>query len=146
MSRRRRRSRLSGYARVPRRQSPGATRLMAKPRATMVKRVKGIRTEAAEAITGAGSTDELDQIRVRYLGRKAELTGILRGIAELPAEERGPVGQAANEARAELEGLFERRAENGRAACRERGAVGGGGVTGKEKAREEAEQLQEVVR
>ena len=41
---------------------------------------------------------ELEELRVRYLGRKAELTGILRGIAELPPEERGPVGAAGNEA------------------------------------------------
>jgi phenylalanyl-tRNA synthetase alpha chain len=46
---------------------------------------------------------------VRYLGRKSELTGVLRGIRELPAEERGPVGQAANTVRAAIEsGLAER--------------------------------------
>ena len=39
-------------------------------------------------------------------GRKAELTAILRGIAELPADERGPVGKAGNEARQELESLL----------------------------------------
>ena len=50
----------------------------------------------------------LEELRVRYLGRKAELTAILRGIAELPAEQRGPVGKAANEARVELEELLER--------------------------------------
>src|SRR5215210_5212565 len=76
----------------------------------MVERIEEIRKEAAEAIGAASTTAELEQLRVRYLGRKAELTGILRGIAELPAEQRGPVGKAANEARAELEGLLERRA------------------------------------
>ena len=55
-------------------------------------------------------TAELEELRVRYLGRKAELTTILRGIAELPAEERGPVGKAANEARVALEALIEARA------------------------------------
>jgi phenylalanyl-tRNA synthetase alpha chain len=76
----------------------------------MVDRIEQIRREAQEAISAAGSTDELEQLRVRYLGRKAELTGILRGIAELPAEERGPVGKAGNEARVALESLLQSRA------------------------------------
>ena len=54
---------------------------------------------------------ELEELRVRYLGRKAELTQILRGIAQLPPEERGPVGGAANKARKELEALIEQSAE-----------------------------------
>jgi phenylalanyl-tRNA synthetase alpha chain len=72
-------------------------------------RIEEIRGEAAEAIAAAGSTAELEELRVRYLGRKAELTTILRGIAELPAEERGPVGKAGNEARAALEQALEAR-------------------------------------
>jgi phenylalanyl-tRNA synthetase alpha chain len=76
----------------------------------MVERIQQIQSEASDAIAKASGTAELEQLRVRYLGRKAELTGILRSIAELPAEERGPVGKAANEARVELEGLLERRA------------------------------------
>src|SRR5919201_1833137 len=73
------------------------------------ERIEQIRGEATEAIRSAGSTDELEGLRVRYLGRKAELTQILRGIAELPEEERGPVGKAGNEARQELESLLESR-------------------------------------
>jgi phenylalanyl-tRNA synthetase alpha chain len=72
-------------------------------------RIAEIRSEGAEAIAAAGSTDELEELRVRYLGRKAELTSILRGIAELPADERGPVGKAGNEARAALEQALEAR-------------------------------------
>jgi phenylalanyl-tRNA synthetase alpha chain len=74
-------------------------------------RVEEIRSEAGAAIEAAPGTAELEELRVRYLGRKAELTAILRGIAELPAEERGKVGSAANRARKELEGLIEARAE-----------------------------------
>jgi phenylalanyl-tRNA synthetase alpha chain len=76
----------------------------------MVDRIEQIRREAQEAISAAGSTEELEQLRVRYLGRKAELTGILRGIAELPGDQRGPVGKAGNEARVALESLLEGRA------------------------------------
>ncbi len=73
----------------------------------MLERIEEIRGEATAAIAAAGSTAELEELRVRYLGRKAELTSILRGIAELPAEERGKVGGAANKARKELESLLE---------------------------------------
>jgi len=75
----------------------------------MLERIEEIGTEAAAAIESAPGTAELEELRVRYLGRRAELTGILRGIAELPAEERGVVGAAANRARQELEGLIEAR-------------------------------------
>jgi phenylalanyl-tRNA synthetase alpha chain len=71
-----------------------------------------LRSEAETAVRGAGSTGELEELRVRYLGRKSELTATLRSIGELPPEERGPVGKAANEVRIALEGLLaERTAE-----------------------------------
>ena len=73
----------------------------------MLERIEEIRGEAATAIADADSTAALEELRVRYLGRKAELTTILRGIAELPPEERGQVGGSANKARKELEALLE---------------------------------------
>jgi phenylalanyl-tRNA synthetase alpha chain len=69
----------------------------------MLERIEEIRQEAGAAIEAAGGTVELEELRVRYLGRKAELTTILRGIAELPGPERGKVGAAANQARQALE-------------------------------------------
>src|SRR3954462_7815975 len=62
-----------------------------------------LRSEAEAAIAQATSASELEELRVKYLGRKSELTGILRSIATLPPEERGPTGKAANEARVTLE-------------------------------------------
>jgi phenylalanyl-tRNA synthetase alpha chain len=73
----------------------------------MLERIEEIRGEAATAIAAAGDSAALEELRVRYLGRKAELTAILRGIAELPPEQRGAVGGAANKARKELESLLE---------------------------------------
>src|SRR4051812_35211468 len=72
-------------------------------------RIEQLRSEAEAAIAAASDAAELEELRVRYLGRKAELTGILRGIGQLPAEERGPVGTAGNEARQALERLLEGR-------------------------------------
>ncbi|MBS1887702.1 MAG: phenylalanine--tRNA ligase subunit alpha [Actinobacteria bacterium] len=77
----------------------------------MLEQIEKIRVAATEAIAAASSSAALEELRVSYLGRKAELTQILRGIAQLPAEERGRVGGAANKARKELEALIERSAE-----------------------------------
>jgi phenylalanyl-tRNA synthetase alpha chain len=69
-----------------------------------------LRADAEAAIGAAGSASELEELRVRYLGRKSQLTQALRSIGELPPEQRGPVGKEANEVRRALEGLVERRA------------------------------------
>jgi phenylalanyl-tRNA synthetase alpha chain len=73
------------------------------------ERIEEIRREASDAIAKAASSEELEGLRVAWLGRKAELTTILRGIAELPAVERGAVGKSGNEARQELESLIDAR-------------------------------------
>ncbi|MDP9228449.1 MAG: phenylalanine--tRNA ligase subunit alpha [Actinomycetota bacterium] len=76
----------------------------------MIERIEQIRGEASDAIGSASTSGELEELRVRFLGRKSELTTILRGISELPADQRGPVGKIGNEVRQELEELIERRA------------------------------------
>src|SRR5437899_5308311 len=75
----------------------------------MTERIDQLRSEAEAAIAGAASAAELEELRIRLLGRKAELPQLLRGVRDLPAEERGPVGKAANEARAALEALIAER-------------------------------------
>jgi len=72
-------------------------------------RLNAIRAEAEAAIADASSTPRLEELRVRYLGRKAELTTMLRSIGELPPEQRGPVGKGANEVKRALEALLEQR-------------------------------------
>lgn len=76
----------------------------------MIERIEELRAEAQTAIAGAGSSDALEELRVKYLGRKAELPQLLRGVAQLEAAERGAVGKAANEARQALEALIQARA------------------------------------
>ncbi len=66
--------------------------------------------EAQEAVDGAGSSTELEQIRVRYLGRKAELPNLLRQVVKLPAEERAATGKAANEVRQAITARIDQKA------------------------------------
>jgi phenylalanyl-tRNA synthetase alpha chain len=77
----------------------------------MIERIEQLRAEAETAIAGAPGSEELERLRVRYLGRKAELPQLLRGVAELPPEQRGAVGKAANQARQALEAMIEQRSQ-----------------------------------
>ncbi len=72
-------------------------------------RVDAIAREAREAVVAARTAAELEQVRVKYLGRQGALTLLLRTLGTLPAEERPQVGAAANEAKRELEALVEER-------------------------------------
>ncbi|WDT94466.1 phenylalanine--tRNA ligase subunit alpha [Thermoleophilum album] len=65
--------------------------------------------EARGAVASAESLAELDELRVRFLGRRSQLATVLRSIGSLPAERRAEVGKRANAARVELEELFARR-------------------------------------
>jgi phenylalanyl-tRNA synthetase alpha chain len=76
----------------------------------MIDRIDQIKAEAQAAIDAAQNTNALEETRIQYLGRKAELPNLLRGVAQLPPEERGKVGKAANEARQALEQAIEQRA------------------------------------
>jgi len=73
------------------------------------ERIAQIRAEAEQAIDTAADTQALEDARIRFLGRKAELPNLLRTVAELPAELRAGVGKAANEARQSLERAIELR-------------------------------------
>jgi phenylalanyl-tRNA synthetase alpha chain len=75
----------------------------------MIERIDQLRAEAEQAIPTASSSEALEELRVRYLGRKAELPQLLREVASLPPEQRGAVGKAANQARQALEALIEAR-------------------------------------
>jgi phenylalanyl-tRNA synthetase alpha chain len=77
----------------------------------MIERIDELRAQAEAEIAAAAAPDALEDLRVRYLGRKAELPQMLRGVAQLPPDQRGVVGKAANQARQALESLIERRAQ-----------------------------------
>jgi phenylalanyl-tRNA synthetase alpha chain len=76
----------------------------------MIERIEQLRAQAEGEISVADSSEALEGLRVGYLGRKAELPRLLRGVAELEPAQRGEVGKAANQARQALEALIDARA------------------------------------
>lgn len=68
-----------------------------------------IRSEAVAAVNTASDASELDAVRVRYLGKKGELTGLLKTLGKLPAEERPAAGAAINELKAEVQHAIDAR-------------------------------------
>jgi phenylalanyl-tRNA synthetase alpha chain len=75
------------------------------------ERIAEIESEAVAAIAAAPSTAALEDTRIRFLGRRAELPNLLRGVAELPPAERAATGQAANRVRQKLEAAIAARAQ-----------------------------------
>ena len=76
----------------------------------MEKSLQEIRERVLAELSEAKASSKLEQIRVSVLGKKGELTGLLRGMGKLPAEERPRVGQLVNEVRAALEEALDKRA------------------------------------
>ena len=75
----------------------------------MKEQLAQIRAAALTAFEAAGDSAALDALRVQYLGKKGELTAVLKQMGKLSAEERPAMGQLANEVRAALEEALERR-------------------------------------
>ena len=69
----------------------------------MKDRLQKIRNEAIAQIKAAGGMDALNDIRVSFLGKKGELTAIMKSMRDIPPEERPAFGQMVNEARQEIE-------------------------------------------
>ncbi len=72
----------------------------------MKEMLEKIKTDASAAIESAADLKALDDIRVKYLGKKGEITAVLRGMGALSAEERPIVGALANTVREEIEALI----------------------------------------
>jgi len=85
-----------------------------------MERLGRLAEEGERAVLEAATPAELEELRVRYLGRKAELTQILRSIPALPEEWRAQLGKGGNEARRALEALLEERSAALEASALER--------------------------
>lgn len=68
--------------------------------------VAQIKNEVIERLSQAESLDSINELQFKYLGRKGLLTGMLKSVKDLPADERKQAGQLANQARLELENLI----------------------------------------
>lgn len=90
----------------------------------MKQRLEALKSEALEQLMGVADAGRLNDLRVHYLGKKGQLTEILRGMGALSAEERPFIGQVANDVRAAIEIViaekqeaFDRAATAGRLAA-----------------------------
>ena len=71
--------------------------------------LSAVQQRATEEISAASSLDELDKTRVRYLGKKGDLSKVLGGMGKLSAEERPKIGALANQAKTALQSQIEQR-------------------------------------
>ena len=74
----------------------------------MKEQLNQILSQALGQVSSVPSQQTLEAARVKFLGKKGELTGILRGMGKLSAEERPVIGQLANEVRAQIEQAIEK--------------------------------------
>ena len=86
----------------------------------MKQQLNDIRVQALAAFEAADSLAALDALRVQYLGKKGELTAVLKMMGKLSPEERPQMGQLANDVRAALERALEERGRELEAAALER--------------------------
>lgn len=77
----------------------------------MKQQLEKIKTEALNALNSTTAKDVLENLRVKYLGKKGEITGILKQMGGLSAEERPIIGQLANQIRADIEEKIAERAK-----------------------------------
>ncbi len=77
----------------------------------MKEQLNSIRMQAEQELSNVGTITELENIRVKYLGKKGELTTVLRGMGSLSPEERPVIGQLANEIREALEAKIDKAKE-----------------------------------
>ena len=71
-----------------------------------------LRQTAQKELSKASDTETLNNLRVKYLGKKGSLTSILRGMGALSKEERPLIGKLVNEVRSDLEELIKNRLED----------------------------------
>ena len=73
----------------------------------MKEKLENIKREALKQIQESDAPEKLNDVRVKYLGKKGELTAVLKGMKDVAAEERPKVGQLVNETRAAIEEVLE---------------------------------------
>jgi phenylalanyl-tRNA synthetase alpha chain len=77
----------------------------------MLKKLEEIKSKAIDELNRIADLKELEAWRVRHLGKKSELTQILRGLSSLSVEERKAIGSFANDAKSVIELLYKQNME-----------------------------------
>ena len=85
----------------------------------MKEKLQSIKEEALKAIEQADLPEKLNDVRVKYLGKKGELTAVLKGMKDVAPEDRPKVGQMVNETREAIEKVMEERKVKRERAIRE---------------------------
>src|SRR6185295_10444237 len=102
-ARRSRRPRSRGVRRDRLARQVEARRLDTAPRASVRSDLERIRAAALADLDRATDDAVLEDVRLRYLGKKGELTSVLRGMREVPEAERPAIGELVNTIKAEVE-------------------------------------------
>ena len=84
----------------------------------MKEKLQNIKEEALKAIEAADMPEKLNDVRVKFLGKKGELTAVLKGMKDVAPEDRPKVGQMVNETRAAIEAVLEENKEKMEKAIR----------------------------
>ena len=75
----------------------------------MKQQLLDIKEECVKAVAAGASSEELENIRIKFLGRKGELTNILRSLSSLDAAQRSEIGALSNAVKEELSSLIDKR-------------------------------------
>ncbi|HIV85778.1 MAG TPA: phenylalanine--tRNA ligase subunit alpha [Candidatus Monoglobus merdigallinarum] len=75
----------------------------------MKEQLNAIKAQAEAELAKSDALDALEALRIKYLGKKGELTAIMKGMGKLPPEQRPVIGQLANEVRTSIESLLEQK-------------------------------------
>jgi phenylalanyl-tRNA synthetase alpha chain len=78
----------------------------------MEKELEKLEAEAKEFLSNLNETSQIEDFRVRFLGRKGQFSTIMRSLGSVPTEDKPRLGQLANNVKAEIEQLFEEKTKN----------------------------------
>ncbi len=92
----------------------------------MKEKLQAIKEEAIKQIQNSDALDKLNEVRVAFLGKKGELTAVLKGMKDVAAQERPMVGQMVNETRAAIESILEETKQKLEAKSQGRAVKAGG--------------------
>lgn len=78
----------------------------------VLKKIETLKSSALKELAGADSVEELETVRVKYLGRKSEFISILRSLKDMTPEEKKAIGPVANKAKVEVDSLISEQIES----------------------------------